>query len=251
MIDSLEILLSLGTFVIALLYSSVGHGGATGYLALLAIAGIPHTEARCQALIMNVFVSGIAFVGFTRNGSRLPIAIFLRLGIPAALFAFIGAKIPVGAQTYQAILGIFLFIVSARIFWMRAGKELSASTISNWWQVLLGAGIGLLSGILGIGGGVILSPLLILIWGYPFATVARISAAFIFCNSIAGLVAIIPDIQFASTFKWLPVVTAIAGAITGSMTASRFAGESGLRKLLSIVLFLAAVKLLYPLVTAL
>ena len=229
--------------IVAFLYSSVGHGGASGYLALMALAGIVPSVMKPTALILNLFVAGIAFVSFYKAGHfkwRLlwPFAI---TSIPAA---FIGARITINPVIYKIILGIFLLIAVARMLYKpKNGKEM-VRQVSIPIAVISGAILGFISGMIGIGGGIILSPLLIVTRWAGVKEASAASAGFILLNSISGLTALygkgfVPDQNMAI---W--VATAFLGGILGSATGSFKLSERGLRYVLSGVLCFAAMKLI-------
>jgi uncharacterized protein len=240
--EIMEILFLFALLVIAYLYSSVGHGGASGYLALMALFGIEPELMRSSALIMNLFVSGIAFYIFYRAGYfRWRIVLpFLISSIP---FAFIGAWIKIDPHLYKVILGILLLLAVLRIL-VKFRDTDNLKVPPFWAGILLGAILGIVSGIIGIGGGIILSPLLLVLRWANVKEAAAASALFILLNSSSGLISLslqshfnlIPDL-----FLW--VFVGIVGALAGSYTGGYKLTFSTLRYVLSIVLILASFKL--------
>jgi uncharacterized membrane protein YfcA len=181
--------LAAGVLGIAFLYSSVGFGGASGYLAVMALLQIPLNTAISTALTLNLIVAGIAFWNYYRTKHFSPELLwpFAITSIPAA---FLGGRIQLDQFTYLLILHVILLAIALRM--LTAGDppedtgELDAP--SYWISGLVGAGLGLLAGMIGIGGGVFLSPIIILTkWGSP-KTAAATSAGFILLNSLSGLI---------------------------------------------------------------
>jgi len=239
----MEIIFLLTIFIIAYLYSSVGHGGASGYIALMALFSIEPGLIRCSALIMNVFVSGIALLIFFKAGYfRWRIVFpFLILSIP---FSFIGAWIEIDPRFYKIMLGILLLLGVLRIL-IRFQDSDTLKTPQFAVSIFLGALLGFVSGIIGIGGGIILSPLLLIMRWANVKEAAAASALFILLNSSSGLLSLsfqsniilTPDI-----FLW--VITGITGATAGSFMGGYKLSYNTLRYVLSLVLILASYKLL-------
>jgi len=183
---SLTILFLLLLFVVAFLYAAVGHGGASGYLALMALFGMAPEFMKPTALLLNLFVSLSAFVLFYKEG-HFKWKIFLPFALASIPFSFLGGMISLDAALYKKILGILLLIPVARLLFFpnKAYGDLKQSTLLL--SLLIGASIGFLSGLIGIGGGIILSPVLLLLAWTDQKQTAAISALFIFVNSLSGL----------------------------------------------------------------
>ena len=211
-----EIFFILAMAVIAMLYSSVGHGGASGYLGLMALFGIDVVLMKPSALILNLFVSSIAFIAYYRAGHfrwRLLLP-FAATSIP---MAFLGATLEIPPELYKKILGVCLLIAALRIL-IRPGKDGAQRKISLPIALASGALIGFFSGMIGIGGGIILSPLLLLTrWGGMKETAAA-SAAFIFLNSAAGLTGHVTAGMEVSPRIAIWIVAVMAGGLLGSWT---------------------------------
>ena len=230
--------------VVAILYSSVGHGGASGYLAVLSFYSFSTGETSTTALTLNLLVSGMGVVSFWRAGQisfrfTLP---FLATSVPAA---FIGGLIHVPARTYEVILAVVLIFAAVRLFfpgsrqWPPAAIDGPALVV----VLLLGAGIGLVSGIVGVGGGIFLSPLILLMgWANPRQTAAS-SALFILANSASGLVgrAVSGNLEFGTLV--LLLLVAFPGGLLGSYLGSRRLPSPWLRRLLGVVLLVASSRL--------
>ena len=236
--------LSLFIFLVAGLYSSVGHGGASGYLALMALFSMPVATIKPVALILNIAVSLIAFIQFYRSGFFNK-KLFIPLAIASVPAAYAGGLMSIDPHLYKQILGALLFISAIRLA-MPLKKEAPAVKDFDIGIVLvIGASIGFMSGMIGIGGGIILSPLLILLRYSDVKTTSGISALFIFVNSIAGLLGQMKQgIEFSSSMS-LMIAVAIAGGLVGSYIGARQLNMSILKKVLAVVLFIASLKLVF------
>ena len=231
-------------FLVAFLYASVGHGGASGYLALMAIFSFSPDVMKPTALLLNVFVSLTAFIQFYR-GKHFNWKIFLPFAFASVPMAFAGGLVEVNADIYKKILGLLLLIPVARFLFFAnlQVKELKESSV--FLSVLIGAVIGLLSGLIGIGGGIILSPVLLLLKWSDMKQTAAISALFIFVNSLSGLAG-----QWTKGIDFSPdmygyVAVAFAGGICGAYFGSLKFRSDILKYLLALVLAVAAYKLLF------
>jgi hypothetical protein len=228
----------------AFLYSSVGHGGASGYLALMALYGIPNNEARTFALIMNILVSGISFYNFyKRDNFQWKLLICLLAGsVPAA---FLGGGIDIDPMIYKFSLGILLLFPVWKL--LSVPQRLSYSIIgySSGWAVFIGLLIGGISGVIGIGGGIILSPVLLLLHWSDSKQTASLSALFIFINSIAGLLGNKSNFVLIINFEFTQfLILVFLFAILGSYIGAEKYPKATLSRVLGLVLLLAAVKLL-------
>ncbi len=239
-----SILFYILLFFVAFLYASVGHGGASGYLALMAIFGIAPDVMKPTALLLNLFVSLTSFIQFYR-GQHFKWKLFLPFAIASIPMAYVGGLVTVDAMVYKKILGLLLIIPIARFLFFRniTIDELKKPNI--FLSLLIGAVIGLLSGLIGIGGGIILSPVLLLLKWSDMKQTAAISALFIFVNSIAGLAGqLTKGIQFSNDMYGY-VVVAFIGGIFGAYFGSLRFRQDILKYMLAIVLMVAAYKLLF------
>lgn len=229
--------------LVAFLYSSVGHGGASGYLALMALFGIAPESMRATSLTLNVFVAGIAFFSFYRAGyfQFKLILPFIATSVPSA---FAGALIKVNPTTYKIILGVFLLFAVGRLLFVPKAIVNNPSKPPVWIALLTGAILGLFSGMIGIGGGIILSPLLILLHWAGMKESAAASAFFILLNSISGLAALDVGGLYFGNHMVLWVAMGIAGGIAGSYSGSFKISTVHLKYPLALVLLIASFKLL-------
>jgi uncharacterized membrane protein YfcA len=232
-------------FIVAFFYSSVGHGGASGYLAVLSIIGISTLIIRPSVLVLNIFVAGISFYHYYRGG-HFRWKLFYPFAVLSIPMAYLGSFVVLNPILYKQILGVCLLIAVARIMgFFNRNQTISTKQLPILAGILIGAALGFASGVIGIGGGIILSPLILLFnWGTLKETSA-VSALFIVVNSIAGMLGfwkqgIILHPQF---FLWL--VAAISGGFIGSYWGSKRAQNTTLKNVLAVVLLFAAIKLIF------
>jgi uncharacterized membrane protein YfcA len=231
-------------FVVAFLYASVGHGGASGYLALMAIYGFAPEEMKPTALLLNLFVSMVSFIQFYR-GKYFIMRLFLPLAIASVPMAFLGGMITIEAGLYKKILGVLLLFAVVRFFFFRNAKPEEMKPINTAGAVAIGGIIGLLSGMIGIGGGIILSPVLLLLKWTDQKQTAAISAIFIFVNSVSGLAGqLTKGIVFNSQMV-MYVAIAFAAGLAGAYFGALKFKQNILKNVLATVLLLAAYKLLF------
>lgn len=229
-------------FLVAFLYSSVGHGGASGYLAVLSLWAIPAQPMAASALILNVIVSGVAFLRFAHAGffSWRIAWPFLSASIPAA---WLGGWLEVSPRVYEGLLSGVLLVAAWRL-WIQLPESVGMEPPRLAVALPAGAGIGLLSGAVGVGGGIFLSPLLLLKrWADPKRAAAT-SALFILANSAAGLLgrAVKGPLVIGPLF-WFVLAALLGGAIGSGLGAHHFSGLV-LKRILACVLVLAAIKAL-------
>jgi uncharacterized protein len=242
--ESLYILLFL-LAIVAFLYSSVGHGGASGYLAVMAIMGIAPAMMKPSALVMNLAVSAFSFIGFYRAG-HFKIKLFLPFAIASIPMAFLGGTMTLSDLIYKKILAVCILISIARMLYQFKQNDQTNRPIPVWAGLLSGGLIGLLSGMIGIGGGIILSPLMLLMRWSNLKETAAVSALFIFVNSLSGLygqmqkggIHLTDNLQYA-------VLATIIGGLLGSYYGSQKFNVSTLRYLLTLGLTIASLKLIF------
>lgn len=234
----------MSIFTVAILYSSVGHGGASGYLAVMTIFNFSPPILRSSALLLNLFVSGIAFWQYYRKGF-FKMNLFIPFAITSIPFAFLGGMITLDTVLYKKILGFcLLFAVFRMVLNFKADSGLRKN-LSFKIGLATGAILGFVSGIIGVGGGIFLSPLLLLLHWADMKETAAISALFIFVNSAAGLIGIYSSglILSSEIFFWIPA--ALLGGIMGSYMGSFKISGRILRYLLSLILLFASFKLFF------
>jgi len=231
-------------FLVAFLYASVGHGGASGYLALMAIFSVAPDVMKPTALMLNLFVSLTSFIQFYR-GRHFNWNLFLPFAIASVPMAFVGGLISVDTFVYKKILGVLLLIPIIRFLFFGniSIKDLKKSNITL--SLLTGAAIGFLSGLIGIGGGIILSPVLLLLKWSDMKQTAGISALFIFVNSLSGLTGQLTKGVHFSPDMFTYVVVAFTGGVCGAYFGSLKFNQAILKYLLAAVLMVASYKLLF------
>jgi len=238
------VLLTLLIFTAALLYASVGHGGASGYLAAMALFNQAPEVMKPTALVLNLFVAGVGTARYARAGcfswpTFWPFAV---LSIP---FAFFGGAWTLPVGTYKVILGLVLLFAAWRLAIKQSAHAPSAlKPILLPAALVLGAAIGLLSGLTGVGGGIFLSPLLLLLGWADARKTAGVSAAFILVNSAAGLLGHLESVRLLpdEILWWAPA--ALLGGIVGAELGSRRLTPLAMRRMLAAVLVAAGFKML-------
>jgi len=242
-IESTQLIIILAIFVIAVMYSSVGHGGASGYLAVMAFLSVAPEVTRPTALVLNLFVASIGAYQFYRAG-YFSWRIFLPFAITSIPFAFIGGMITLPTNVYKLLLGIVLILAALRLAWKFVpDTEIKQPPI--WICLIIGALIGLLSGLVGVGGGIFLTPVLLLMNWSETKTAAGVSALFILVNSISGLLGNLAQIEKLPPTVWFWIGAAVVGGLVGSTLGSKKFDSLMLRRVLALVLAFAGFKLIF------
>jgi uncharacterized membrane protein YfcA len=237
-------LLAALIFAAAVLYSSVGHAGASGYLAAMALFGLAPDRMRPAALLLNVIVATIGTVRFYRAGC-FSWRLFLPFTAGSIPFALLGGYLALPPDVYRPVLGVILLLSAVRLVASNPTHD-SADTrrVPTLLAVVCGAGIGLLSGLTGTGGGIFLSPLLLIMrWAGPKET-AGVSVAFILANSIAGLAGLLTKVQTLPDGIGVWAVAAAVGGLIGSEFGSKRLGSRTFRLLLAVVVVIAGLKMI-------
>jgi uncharacterized protein len=239
-----ELLLAGLILIAAVLYSSVGHGGASGYLAAMALFGMAPAVMKPTALVLNIIVAAIASFKFIRAGC-FDKSLFWRFAIGSIPCAFVGGSIAIPTQIYKPIVGLVLLYAAGRLGFANGSSQTpEGRDIPNWLSVGLGMVIGLLSGLTGVGGGIFLSPLLLLNGWATIKQSAGVSALFILVNSIAGLLGYLTKFPTLPSSLWLWSIAAAVGGWLGAEYGSKRIGNRSLQRLLAVVLVIAGVKLI-------
>lgn len=238
------ILLILLIFAAGLLYSSVGHAGASGYLATMALFGLAPEVMKPTALVLNILVAAIATVQFYMAG-HFSWKTFWPFAISSIPFSFIGGAMSIPGEIYKQIVGIILLFAAYNFFRQRQSATVNATRPMPIPVVIFaGAGIGLLSGTVGVGGGIFLTPLILFMGWAGTKQTAAVSAAFILMNSISGLAGHFTSVKFLPEEIYVLAFAALLGGAIGSGLGSRRLPNPALYTLLAIVLVIAGVRFL-------
>lgn len=233
-------------FAAALLYSSVGHAGGSGYLAAMALMGVPPATMRPTALVLNLLVASLATVRFARAG-HFSFAVLWPFAATSIPLAFVGGSLQLPGHWYKSLVGAVLVVSAIRLAAVRGSGEArsGATRVPLGPALAAGAGIGLLSGLTGTGGGIFLSPLLLLTGWASTRETGGVAAAFILLNSAAGLAGNLASVQSlpAEVVWWVPA--ALAGGLIGSDLGARRVATLTFRRLLAVVLVVAGLKLIF------
>lgn len=230
-------------FIVAFLYASVGHGGASGYLALMALFSFAPETMRSSALFLNILVSFIAFFQFYQAG-HFQWNLFWPFAITSVPAAFIGGLWTIETDLYKKILAILLLFSAFRFFMKHKQSEAALRKQNLFASLIIGAAIGLFSGMIGIGGGIILSPIILMLNWANMKQTAAVSALFIFINSIAGLSGLWMN-GFSQTKTIYPLILiAIVGGLLGSYFGAKKIKGHSLQYILALVLIIASMKLI-------
>lgn len=247
-----ELVILTAVFLIAILYSVVGHGGGSGYLAIMAFCSISPNIAKPTALALNIFVSSTAAFQFYRNGF-FSWKVFLPFSISSVPLAFFGGMMNLPVSYYELLLGLALIFAAFRLTWefktdrCEESKDQKKEALDLKYSIplalMIGAFIGMTSGLIGIGGGIFLTPILFLTGWTEVRKAAGISAMFVLVNSVSGLLGNYQNTMSLSPNIWTLVIAAIIGGIIGSTLGSRYFNYLFLRRVLTIVLLIASLKL--------
>ncbi len=235
-------ILTACVFAVALLYSSVGHAGASGYIAVMSLLSVAPAEIKPIALALNILVASIGTWQFWRAG-HFSWPLFWPFALLSVPFAFVGGYLDLPTHLFKVLVGIVL-LLSAAQFLLRPPAEREPRHPPRLVAVGVGGVLGLLSGLTGTGGGIFLTPLLILLRWARTKSAAAVSAPFILLNSASGLAGNISATQNFPAFAWALVPAVVIGGTIGSWFGSRRFPQTTIKRLLAIVLTIAGFKLI-------
>lgn len=236
-------MLTLAVFTVAFLYSCVGHAGASGYIAAMTLFGLTPATIKPTALALNVLVATIATWQFRRAG-HFSWKLFWPLALASVPCAFLGGWLNLPDRGFKLAVGVVLLFSAAR-FLFDPPEEPAAKHPSLPASLGVGAGLGLLSGLTGTGGGIFLTPLGIFLRWDRTKTIAAVSAAFILVNSAAGLAGHLGRTKGFPEAAWTLAFAAVAGGTAGSYLGSRRLPHAAIKRLLAVVLTIAGFKLIF------
>ena len=239
-------LLSAGMLVAAFGYASVGHGGASAYIAAMALAGVAPAEMRPIALLLNILVSSLGTWKFYRAG-YFRWRLFWPFAVVSIPMAYLGGAITLPGQAYKVLVGLVLLYAAWQLW--RSGKsgeemrEVREPPLG--WAMAIGAAMGLLAGLTGVGGGIFLSPLLLMLGWAGTKQTSAVAAPFILVNSIAGLAAgFVAKSAVLPSYVWILAAAVLAGGWLGAEYGSRRFANPVVRRVLAVVLALAGAKMI-------
>ena len=242
--SSLDYLLALCMALGATLYTSVGHGGASVYIALMALFGLAPGVIRPTALVLNILVTSFSsyryfHAGLFRWRTLWPVL------IGAIPMAFVGGSIQLPGHFYKALVGVVLLIAAARLVMPKElHSTLNPKDIPVGWGVACGIAIGFLAGLTGTGGGIFLSPLLLFMGWSETRTASGVTSVFILCNSLAGLLGNYASVKSLPPQVLLFALAVMIGAVIGTRLGISTFAKRGIMQALGLVLLIAGVKLI-------
>jgi len=230
-------------FIGAVLYSSVGHGGASSYIAIMSLMGTPIASIKPIGLILNIIVSSIASYRFIKN-KLFNLKIFIPVVLGSFPAAFVGGYIQLPSETYRLLVGIILLFAGFQFLFniFKYFKMKSNQPVNFLFGLFAGAIIGFLSGLSGTGGGIFLSPLIVFLGWTSVKGASGTAAAFILFNSISGLLGNITSVSLIPNTIFLYVFAVIGGVLIGTQLGIRILNEHRMQKILGVVLIVAGFK---------
>ena len=229
----------------AALYSTVGHGGASAYLAIMALFAVAPETMRPTALALNLIVAGFAGLRYWHAG-QINLRLLAAFLVTAAPAAFLGGTIQIAPEFYRPLVGLLLWASAVRLFWQPARLAQREPRPPSLAVTLpAGAGLGLLAGLTGTGGGIFLSPLIILFGWEDARRTSGVAAGFIFINSLAGLAGNMASVRSLPGELPILVAAVAAGALLGTWLGAGRLPKARLLQGLGLVLVIAGAKLIF------
>ena len=234
--------LAAAILVVAFLYSSVGHAGASGYIAVMSLFSLAPGVIKPTALVLNILVACIGTWQFWRAG-HFSWRLFWPFAVLSIPLAFLGGYIDLPTHAFTVLVGIVLLLSASR-FLFHSDADESVREPSRPLAISLGAGLGLLSGLTGTGGGIFLTPLLLFMRWAKAKPAAAVSALFILVNSISALLGNLSSTKQFPPFAIALAITAVIGGTAGSYFGSKYFSHMAIKRLLAAVLLIAGTKLI-------
>ncbi len=242
--DPLQLtLFAVCLFIVSLLYSCVGHAGASGYIATMALFGFSPASIKPTALVLNILVACLVTWQFRRAG-HFSWPLFWPFAAASIPCAFLGGYLTLPTHLFKILIALVLLFSAARFFFTKSSVEAPVHPPPRAVAVGSGAALGLLSGLTGVGGGIFLTPLLLLCKWALTKQAAAVSAAFILVNSISGLAGHLGKGGGLPAMLPIPIIAAVGGGFLGSRLGSTRLPVLALKRLLAAVLLVAGLKLL-------
>ena len=234
--------LAVCIFVVAMMYASVGHGGASGYLAIMALFSLHPEALKPTALMLNIVVAGVGTYLYCSAG-QFSWRDFWPFVITSIPMSFLGGTFSLSPELYRPALGMVLLFAAWRLFARRKQDDYIASEPNITLAMVVGAILGFASGLIGVGGGIFLSPLMILLGWAQVREISGIAALFILVNSISGLAGHVSSLQHVPEYAPLLAGVALIGGTIGALCGSRHLPVATILKAMSLMLVMAGGKM--------
>ena len=230
-------------FLGAILYSSVGHGGASSYIVIMAIMGTPIASIKPIGLVLNIIVSSVAGYRFIKN-KLFSLKVFFPVAIGSVPAAFLGGYIHLPSEAYRSLVGIILIFAGLQFLFniFKYFKKKSNRPVNFLMGIFAGIIIGFVSGLTGTGGGIFLSPLIVFLGWTSVKGASGTAAAFILFNSVAGLLGNITSVHLIPDTIFLYAFAVLVGVFIGTQLGIKIFNESFMKKTLGLVLLIAGLK---------
>ncbi len=234
--------LAVSIFVVAMMYASVGHGGASGYLAVMALFSLAPEALKPTALLLNIFVAGVGSYLYL-SAKQFSWKVFWPFVVTSIPASFIGGYFSLSPELYRPALGLVLFFAAWRLFVRKNTCDCEPNPPTIVLAMIVGAVLGFASGLIGVGGGIFLSPLMILLGWARVREVSGIAALFILVNSISGLLGHLSSLQHVPDYAPLLAGVALLGGSIGALCGSRHLPVKAILKAMAVMLFMAGGKM--------
>jgi len=231
-------------FLGAILYTSVGHAGASAYIAVMTLFDLPPAVIKPTALTLNIFVSSYTSLRYIKS-KLFNKSLFLYLSLGSVPAAYIGGRINLPSNVYKPVIGLLLLLSGVRLLVQALQSEKAHRDVNKALAIFIGTCVGLLSGITGTGGGIFLSPLIIWLGWVGVKQASGTAAAFIFVNSVAGLLGNVQSTSSLPSELLVFVVAVLLGALIGTRFGITRLSSIGVKRALGCVLLIAGVKFLF------
>lgn len=246
LISIYDLSVGLGLFLGAVLYTSVGHAGASAYIAVMSLFGVSPAAIKPTALTLNIFVSSYTSYQFIK-AKLYDLKLVAPLLVGAIPSAFIGGRINLPGDIYKPIVGLILLYSAYKFISTKKQVEQPPKPYKKWFAVLVGSAIGFLSGLTGTGGGIFLSPLILFAGWTTVKGASGTAAIFIFFNSLFGLLGNISSVNNIPAVLPLYVAFVLVGAFIGTRFGIHYFAHVGVKRVLGVVLLIAGLKLTFNL----